>query len=234
MSRIPFDFIGFDLDGTLIDSSPDLHAALDYALGQMGRPVPTQEQVEKMMGKGIRRLMEQSLEVTGGINQELMIKGFPLMLAYYKKHVLVHTRPYKGVEEILKTLQGYGLKLLIYTNKPECLARPIIHQLGWNHYFSTIIGGDSFSVRKPDPTPLLDAIKSMGGGRTAFIGDSITDVQTGHNGHLPVILVSFGYSDLPATSLGADRVIDNYQELIPALASLPHDMMPDVLVNPDQ
>ncbi|MFT8972271.1 HAD family hydrolase [Zymomonas mobilis] len=233
MSRIPFDFIGFDLDGTLIDSSPDLHAALDYALKQMGRPVPTQEQVEKMIGKGIRRLMEQALEVTGGINQELMVKGFPLMLAYYKKHVLVHTRPYEGVEEILKALQDLGLKLIVYTNKPECLARPIIHQLGWDHYFSDIIGGDSFSVRKPDPKPLLEAIDAMGGGRTAFIGDSITDVKTGHNADLPVILVSFGYSDVPATALGADRVISNYQELIPTLASFSDDMMPDAVVKPD-
>ncbi|MFT8736343.1 MAG: HAD family hydrolase [Zymomonas mobilis] len=233
MSRIPFDFIGFDLDGTLIDSSPDLHAALDYALGQMGRPVPTQEQVEKMMGKGIRRLMEQALEVTGGINEQLMEKGFPLMLAYYKKHVLVHTKPYEGVEDILKSLQDRGIKLIVYTNKPECLARPIIHQLGWDHYFSAVIGGDSFPVRKPDPKPILDVIDEMGGGKTAFVGDSITDVKTGHNGHLPVIVVSFGYSDKPARSLGADRVISNYQELLPTLKSLSENHMPNASAKPD-
>ncbi|AEI37622.1 MAG: HAD-IA family hydrolase [Zymomonas mobilis subsp. pomaceae] len=220
MTQFPFSVVGFDLDGTLIDSSADLHAALDYALTEMGRQVPPQEQVEKMIGKGIRQLLEQALEATGGKDDTLIARGFPLMLEYYKKHVLVYTEPFEGVEPALKELKARGVKLIIYTNKPECLARPIIAQLGWSSYFSMIIGGDSYPVRKPDPRPLLEAIRTLGGGKAAFVGDSITDVKTGHNGHLPVILVSFGYSDVPVKALGADQIIDDYHELIPALASL--------------
>jgi phosphoglycolate phosphatase len=112
------------------------------------------------------------------------------------------------------------VKLAICTNKLEGLARELVRALGWDGRFAAIIGGDTLPVRKPDPAPLFESIAQAGGGRAAFIGDSITDTDTARNARIPCVAVSFGFSDRPPEQLGADTLIDHFDELIPALERL--------------
>jgi phosphoglycolate phosphatase len=117
-------------------------------------------------------------------------------------------------------LAARGAKLAICTNKPQRLTHLLIDALGWTGRFAAIVGADTLKVRKPDPRPLLEAIARAGGGRAAFVGDSITDAQTARAAGIPFVAVSFGFSDRPMSELGADAVIDDYAELIGVLARL--------------
>ncbi len=117
-------------------------------------------------------------------------------------------------------LAARGVKLAICTNKPERLTHLLVDALGWTGRFAAVVGGDTLAVRKPDPAPLHEAIARAGGGRAAFVGDSITDAETAKAAGLPFVAVSFGFSDRPVAELGADAVIDSYAELIPALEPL--------------
>ena len=220
MPDFPFDVVAFDLDGTLADTAPDLTDALNHALGVMGRaPVP-EESVRHMVGHGARALLTKGLAATGAMTPELVDEGFPIFLDYYERHIADRTRPFPGLEAALDTLAARGVTLAICTNKLEGLARQLVTALGWDGRFAAIVGGDTLPVRKPDPAPLFEAIARAGGGRAAFIGDSITDTDTARNAGIPCVAVSFGFSDRPPEQLGADVLIDHFDEMIPALERL--------------
>lgn len=219
-SSFPFAVVAFDLDGTLADTAPDLTAALNHALGELGRPSVPEESVRHMVGHGARALLAKGLAATGEMTPELVEQGFPIFLAYYEAHIADRTRPFPGIEAAMDELSARGVKLAICTNKLEGLARELVEALGWTGRFATIVGGDTLPVRKPDPAPLFEAIARAGGGAAAFIGDSITDTDTARNASIPCVAVSFGFSDRPPERLGADRLIDHFDELIPALERL--------------
>ena len=128
--------------------------------------------------------------------------------------------PYPHVEQALDGLMEQRVRLAICTNKSERLTRLLLDALGWRDRFAAIVGGDSLPWRKPDPRLLLETVAQAGGGRAAFVGDSIFDAETGRAAKLPFVAVSFGFRDRPVAALGADAVIDSYAELIPALARL--------------
>ncbi len=215
-----FSVVAFDLDGTLADTAPDLTAALNHALGRLGRaPVPEAE-VRDMVGHGARALLQKGLAATGELRPELIDQGFPIFIDYYERHICDHTRPFPGLEDALDRLAEGGVRLAVCTNKLEGLSRRLIDALGWNGRFVALVGGDTLPVRKPDPSPLLEAIARAGGGPAAFVGDSITDTDTAKAAKIPCVAVSFGFSDRPAAELGADVLIDHFDELIPALARL--------------
>ncbi|MDB5693804.1 MAG: phosphoglycolate phosphatase [Alphaproteobacteria bacterium] len=216
----PFDVVAFDLDGTLADTGPDLAAALNHALARLGRPEVPVESVRHLVGHGARALLRRGLAVTGEAPESLVEAGFPLFIDYYRDHICIGTRVYDGIEPALDALAARGVRLALCTNKAEMLTFALLDALGWRGRFDAVVGGDTLAVRKPDPAPLLEAVAGAGGGRAAFVGDSITDADTARAASLPFVAVSFGFSDRPVEKLGADAVIDDYRQLSAALAGL--------------
>ncbi len=214
--------VAFDLDGTLVDTAPDLTAALNHALGRLGRPAIAPAAVRHMVGHGARKLLERGLAASGEATAELVEAGVPHFLDHYRAHIADGSRPYPGVEAALAALAAAGTRLAIATNKPVALSQALVAALGWQDIFAANLGFDSVPVPKPDPGHVLAAIAAAGGeaGDAMFVGDSITDTTAARAAGVPVIAVGFGFSDRPVAELGADHVIDHYDELLPALASL--------------
>jgi len=220
MGQIPFDVVVFDLDGTLADTALDLAAALNHTLGEMGRPLIPAEEVRHMVGHGVRALLRKALGATGEVSETLIDQGFPIFFDYYEHHIADHSAAYDGVETALDALDAQGVQLAICTNKLEALTHDLVDALGWQGRFAAIIGGDTLPERKPDPAPVREAIRRAGGGRAAFVGDSISDTDAARAAGVPCVALTFGFSDRPADQLGATALIDHWDELLPTLARL--------------
>ncbi|KQO52814.1 HAD-IA family hydrolase [Sphingomonas sp. Leaf257] len=216
----PFAIVGFDLDGTLLDTSGDLAAAVNHALGSIGRAPLSVEAVKPMIGGGARAMLRHGLDATGGHDTETLDRLHNLLLEYYEAHLAVHTAPFPGAIEALDELAARGVTLGIMTNKLERFARAILGALDLTDRFASIIGGDTLGVAKPSPRPIQALVEQCGGGKAAFVGDSIFDVQAARAAGLPVIACSFGFLSQPVEALGGDAIIDGYAELIPTLSWL--------------
>jgi phosphoglycolate phosphatase len=156
------------------------------------------------------------------VSPALVEAGVPSFLEYYAANIAVGSRPYPGVEAALDVLAAAGCGLAICTNKPAALSAALITALNWDGRFAANLGFDSVPAAKPDPGHLFATIAAAGGdaASTVFVGDSITDTTTGRAAGVPVVAVSFGFSDRPVAELGADLVIDHYSALVPALQTL--------------
>jgi phosphoglycolate phosphatase len=220
MGQIPFDVILFDLDGTLADTALDLTAALNHALTRLGRlPIPA-EAVRRMVGHGVRSLLHKGLAATGEVSDVLIDQAFPLLFEYYEAHIADYTKPFEGVEAALDALDAQRVKTAICTNKLEALTHDLVDALGWNGRFAAIVGGDTLPQCKPDPAPVREAIRRAGGGRAAFVGDSISDTDAARAAGIPCVALTFGFSDRPADQLGATALIDHWDALLPTLERL--------------
>ena len=220
MGDFNFNVIAFDLDGTLADTAPDLAAAMNHALEALGRPGVPAESVRHLVGHGGKALLRKGFAASGEASEELVERAFPIFLEHYAAHICEGTRSYPGLEGALEQLKARGVAAAICTNKSERLTHQLIEALGWDGLFAGVVGADTLPVKKPDPAPLHEAIARAGGGRAAFVGDSITDADTARAAGVPFVAVSFGFSDRPVEELGADIIIDHYDELIPALERL--------------
>jgi phosphoglycolate phosphatase len=220
MSGIRFETVAFDLDGTLADTASDLAAALNQALAALGREGIDPASVRNLIGHGARALLRRGVAASGEASEALVEQGFPIFIDHYAANICNGTRPYPGVEAALDGLAAEGVAIALCTNKPERLTHLLLEALGWSDRFQSIVAGDTLPVRKPDPAPLFEAIARAGGGRAAFVGDSVTDADTARAAGLPFVAVSFGFSDRPVDQLGAKVVIDHFDELIPALRRL--------------
>jgi len=220
MAAFPFDVVAFDLDGTLADTAPDLAEALNHSLQALGRPLVPPASVRHLIGHGARALLRRGLAASGEAPEELVELGFPIFLEHYAAHICDGTRLFPGIEEALDAVERAGAALAVCTNKQEALTMKLLGALGLSGRFAAIVGGDTLSVRKPDPAPLFEAIARAGGGRAVLVGDSITDADTARAAGVPFVAVSFGFSDRPVEQLGADLVIDSYEELKAALEPL--------------
>jgi phosphoglycolate phosphatase len=210
-----FDLIGFDLDGTLLDTSGDLAMALNHALGTVGLgPFPV-EKVQTMVGRGAKVMLTRALTVTNDATPELVDRLYPILIDHYAANIAVLSRPYPGVVETLDALAERGFRLAVCTNKIEHLARLVLEALGISHYFSAIVGGDTTAKLKPDPAPLLAMIEQAGGGRTLFVGDSDNDILAAKAAGVVSVAVSFGYVEGDPAELGADALIEGFYELVP-------------------
>ncbi|MAL79549.1 MAG: phosphoglycolate phosphatase [Sneathiella sp.] len=213
----------FDLDGTLVDSAPDLHAALNHALQRGGRETVSLEAVRHMVGRGARVLLERGLVATGGMPEpekfEELVEYF---FTYYGAHVSDESRVFDGVREALDALRHEGAVMGVCTNKPLQFAIPLLEDLNLASYLDAIIGADSFPFRKPDPRHLTGTLEAMGvASRRAFmVGDSISDIDAAKGAEMPVIAVSFGYTETPVQQLGPDHIIDHFNELLPLIRQL--------------
>ncbi|APR54109.1 HAD family hydrolase [Sphingomonas koreensis] len=222
MTNFPFDIVGFDLDGTLFDTSADLAAATNHALALAGRPLLSLDAVKSMLGRGAKHMLEQGLEASGGYDAETMSRVYPELLDYYDANLTRGTVAFPGLMAALDDLDSRSVKVAIVTNKFERFATKLVAQLGLDHRFACVIGGDTMGKgnAKPSAAPIHEMIARCGGGRAAFVGDSIYDIQAAKNAGIPSIAVSFGFLMQPVEELGADAVIDGYDELVPALIQL--------------
>ena len=225
MTHFSFDIVGFDLDGTLLDTSGDLAAAVNHALASVDRPPLSVEQVKPMIGGGARHMLKQGLTATGGYDEPMLDTLHAKLLAYYEANICVLTKPYPGVIDALDALAARGVTLGIVTNKIERFARIVLGDLGLTDRFACILGGDTMRESKPSPMPITEMVrqcrgKGGGSGRAAFVGDSIFDIQAAQAAGLPAIACSFGFLMQPIEELGAEAVIDGFDELLPTLERL--------------
>lgn len=212
----------FDLDGTLVDTAPDLAGAMNHVLASLGRPTVPIDRVRHLVGHGARALITRGLAETGEPRPDLVEPAMPLFLAHYAAHIADASRPFDGVERALDALAAAGCRLAICTNKPTALATQLVAALGWTRRFAAVIGQDRAPRPKPDAAHVHATLAACGGDAAAcvFVGDSATDAGAARNAGLPLVLVSFGYSDVPVATLGADAVIGHYDDLLPALAAM--------------
>jgi 2-phosphoglycolate phosphatase, prokaryotic len=221
MTSIPFDIVGFDLDGTLLDTSSDLAAAVNYAIATDGRPPFPVDAIRPFVGKGAKVMLERALTASGGYDDDLLARMLPILLDYYEQNLAIHSIPYPGLMEAMTALEQAGIKLAICTNKAERFTIPLLHQIGLSGRFASVVGGDTLGVAKPDPAPIQEMIARAGGGRTIFLGDTINDIVGARNARIPSIAVSFGFLDGPVEQLEADAVIHHFDELVPLLQNWP-------------
>jgi len=213
----------FDLDGTLLDTAPDLYATLNHCLSVADRPSVTLESVKHMVGQGARVLLERGLTATGGMLEEQAYEDLvQVFFDYYGDHLSDHSVPYPGMMDVISTLQDNGNSLAICTNKPYGFAKQVVTDYGLDPYFPVLTGGDSFEVKKPHPGHIEKTLDLMPlkSGTAVMIGDTHNDIDAARAAGIPSIAVTFGYSDIPASELGADFVIDHFDELIPTLKKL--------------
>lgn len=212
----------FDLDGTLIDSAPDVAAALNRLLAEEGRLSLTLAQVQGLVGEGARVLMEGAWKATGAAAEADAVPGLlKRYLAHYAAHPADHTVVYDGVREELARLKALGVRLGICTNKPHGITRVVLDALDLAHHFDAVLGGD-VPHRKPNGEHVRETLRLMGadGLSAVYVGDSRTDVVAAKDAGLPVICVDWGYARMPVAELGADRLISSYAELPAALAEV--------------
>jgi phosphoglycolate phosphatase len=211
----------FDLDGTLVDSLPDLHAALNATLREIGKPPLSHKAVRGMIGDGTAMLVARGLAASDA-PAELEAECLQRFLALYEADPVSRTRPYPGVPEVLAALAADGHRLGICTNKPQTATLAVLRGLGLDGFFSAILGGDALSVRKPDPGHLLGAIAALSArpDECVMIGDSENDVAVAKAAGVPVILMRYGYARGPLDQLDADLQIDAFAALPAALAAL--------------
>jgi phosphoglycolate phosphatase len=219
-TNLPAPLVIFDLDGTLIDTAPDLVASLNHTIAAHGLAPVGYDDLTHLVGHGARAMIERAFRLRGNPLDE---SEFPAMLERFIEHYLSgmpgESRPYPGLVESLDRLREAGMLMAVCTNKMEGLARPLIEGLGLTGYFAAITGGDTFAVRKPDPAHLIGTMHLAGGdlARTVMVGDSLNDLKVAYNAGVPSIGVPFGYSDVPIQTLAPTVIIGHFDELTPDL-----------------
>jgi phosphoglycolate phosphatase len=213
----------FDLDGTLVDSLPDLMRALNKLLADLGRRAATPAEVRGWVGDGAAVMISRGLEATGGIPQDLPLAALTeRFFDLYRGHTVIDTRPYPGLEQVLCALKAGGHPLGVCTNKRTDLSKELLDGLGLSGFFAAVIGGDLAPARKPDPAHIRATLAALGadGRRAVMVGDSLNDIEAAHAAGIPVVLHSGGYCRGNPHDLGADAVIDRFADLPSALRAL--------------
>jgi phosphoglycolate phosphatase len=213
----------FDLDGTLVDTAPDLVATLNRVLDDLGLPGVPYAEARNMVGGGARKMIERALAAEGRsllpAEIDRLVRDF---IAHYANHIADRSRPFEGLEAALGQLSHRGCRLAVCTNKLEWLARRLLDALGLTTRFVAICGADTFGVQKPDPELLRRTLELAGEcvGDAIMVGDSINDVAMGKGLGVAVIAVDYGYTEIPVLQLGADRIIRDLAELPKAVFEL--------------
>ncbi|MBF0614116.1 MAG: phosphoglycolate phosphatase [Magnetococcales bacterium] len=216
---IPCTALLFDLDGTLVDSAPDLWRAMNHVLtGRHLPPLPL-ERVRHLVGHGARALLARGLhgeQAEPPQNDPGFESAVAEFLEFYQHHLTDHSRPFPAVPEVLAHLASQGYAMAVVTNKPETLSKAMLAQLELDRFFPVVVGGETLTTRKPDPAPLLYALEQLGvpAHSGVMIGDSETDHQAARQAALPSILCTHGYNrGEPVASLAPDRVLDHFNQL---------------------
>jgi len=215
--------LAFDLDGTLVDTAPDLLGALNVILVEQGMTPAPMTAVRQLVGHGLRGMLLRAFamaELT--ISEDEIVRLRPRIVEVYRGRIAQESRPFPGCLKALADLRARGARLAVCTNKPEGLARLLLDELDMTRLFDAIVGGDTLPVQKPDPAPLLEAIARCGGdqGRAILVGDASPDTGAAMAAGIPCVVCAFGYNDLPPAELGGDVVIDHFDALAGAVAGL--------------
>jgi phosphoglycolate phosphatase len=221
----------FDLDGTLVDTAPDLINALNFVLDREGLPPVPLHSARNMIGAGARKLIERGLELEGRAASSSDITRLTEdFIAYYAEHIADLSRPFEGLEIALDDLGTRGYRFAVCTNKLEWLSKLLLDRLGLSSRFSAICGADTFGVSKPDPAILHQTVARAGGhiSRAIMVGDAGTDIGAARRAGIPVIGVAFGYTEVPIAELKPDRLIGHMRDLPRAVESLIVDRSPSV------
>jgi phosphoglycolate phosphatase len=213
----------FDLDGTLVDTAPDLIDTLNLVLAREGLPPVDYAKARNMIGGGARRMIESGLRFEGRTASTGEIdRLFGDFIAHYSAHIADRSRPFPGLDHALDELAAQGCLFAVCTNKLEWLSRQLLEALDLSGRFAAICGQDTFGIQKPDPEILRRTVAAAGGAldRAVLVGDSGTDIATARAAAVPVVAVDFGYSDPPVHQLGPDRLIGHFSELAAAVREL--------------
>lgn len=209
-----FSAVVFDLDGTLVDSAPDLCGVVNHMLAEHDRPLLSLNDIRKMVGDGAAKLIERGFSATGGLPAPLpeLTKRF---LEVYETRLAQETRPFPGVVDTLEHLKAAGLRLGVCTNKPTGLTKQLLDALDLARFFGSVVGGD-VPARKPDPRHVHMVLDALGArpDSSLMVGDSANDVAAGRGAGLKVFVVPFGYTMTPPAALGADIVLERFEELV--------------------
>jgi phosphoglycolate phosphatase len=213
----------FDLDGTLVDTAPDLINALNFVLEREGLPPVPLLSARNMIGAGARKLIERGLELDGRAASVADItRLLGDFVAFYADHIADLSRPFEGLESALDDLEGRGYHFAVCTNKLEWLSKLLLDRLGLSARFSAICGADTFGISKPDPGILQQTVARAGGhiSSAIMVGDAGPDIGVARRAGIPVIGVAFGYTEVPIAELKPDRVIRHMNELPAAVESV--------------
>jgi phosphoglycolate phosphatase len=213
----------FDLDGTLVDTAPDLIGALNFIMDREGLPPVPLHSARNMIGAGARKLIERGLELEGrAATPEDVTRLTTDFIDYYAAHIADASRPFEGLEDALDELATRGYRFAVCTNKLEWLSKLLLDRLGLSSRFSAICGADTFGISKPDPAILRQTVARAGGqlASTIMVGDAGPDIGVARRAGIPVIGVEFGYTDVPIADLKPDRLIGHMRQLPAAVESL--------------
>jgi phosphoglycolate phosphatase len=213
----------FDLDGTLIDTAPDLIDTLNAVFAREGLPAIPYAKARKLIGGGARAMIVRGIEAEGRVLNPMQVERlFKDFIAYYAEHIADRSRPFPGLLEALDELASRGHHFAVCTNKLEELSVLLLRQLDLLNRFAVICGQDTFGIQKPDPDVLRRTIAAAGGqpDRAIMIGDSETDIRTAKAAGVPIVAVDFGYTEIPIAEFQPDRVISHFAELPRTVAAL--------------
>ncbi len=213
----------FDLDGTLVDTAPDLMRATNHVLEAMGRRAISMAEVRSFVGHGARALLTRGLAATGGLPENYDVEpGHKRFVDFYSQNIADGSEPFPGVIRLLERLKEEGFGLGVCTNKLEGLSVQLLDALDMSRFFGAIVGPDTLGVAKPDPRPFREAVSRLGlvAPRAIMVGDSETDILTARNAGVPVIGVPFGYTPRPVEEFGPDRMISHFDEAHEAIQDL--------------
>lgn len=224
----------FDLDGTLIDSAPDIAAAVNELLSQDDLPALTLDVVRAMIGNGVKKLVERAYASLGSpVEGDALNAATDRMMGIYGKHLTQHTAAMLGALEMIAAYYKAGVKIGVVTNKPETFTHEILKHFGIDEQVFVVVGGDTGPVRKPEPDMLHHALAAMGlsAGRALMVGDSPADIGAAKAAFMASIAVRGGYTNVPADELGADRVISSLMELPAAIKALKESIVLNSIEN---
>lgn len=213
----------FDLDGTLADTSGDLVAAANATFVELGLPTLLDPDADAGTAmRGGRAMLTLGFSRVTGFGEGDIARAYPRLLAHYAGAIDIHTRPYPGAREAVEAIKAAGYGVGICTNKPEGLAETLLQRLGWRAAFGCLVGADTLAVRKPDPAPLWECVRRLGGdlARTCLVGDSDTDRKTAVAAGCPSLLVTFGPEGGKMAALQPEVLIDHFDQLLGAVERL--------------
>lgn len=213
----------FDLDGTLVDTAPDLIAATNHVLEYVRVPPVDVNNLRPWIGQGAKYMIEMAIgPAHANLTDEERDRLLERYLAFYAENIAEASQPFEGAVAALEHFQAAGARLAVCTNKMERMSKSLLAELDLARYFAVIAGRDTFDAFKPNPKHLLDTIRTAGGDaeRAIMIGDTGVDIATARAASVPVIAVSFGYTDTPVHEFSPDAVIDHYRDLEPAIKAL--------------